>query len=358
MSVTAATGSDYGVLNRLVADSASVRQRLDTLSQQASTGRIAETYAGLGAGARTSLDLRPLIAHQQAWQNGIDTATGQMSVAQTAVTQVQQIASNLVSQLNNLNGLNAEAVDTIAASARQALRQVAGLLDTKDGDVYVFAGQDSGNPPVPDPDHITSSGFFTQVGAAVAGLGSSAATVTSATLAIASSNATGTSPFSTALSQPAGSIPVATVETGEGQRTQVGLLASANSFAISTGTSTTGSYMRDVLRALATVGSLSSSQLNAGGFDDLVQDVRTSLNGAISAMSDEAGVLGNAQTGLANTKSQLGDMSTAFTNQVSSAEDVDMAATLSRISLTQTQLQASYQLIAGMQNLSLVKYLS
>jgi flagellar hook-associated protein 3 FlgL len=358
MDVTAAGATDYGLLNRLVSDSSSVRQRLDTLTQQASTGQIADTYAGLGAGARTSLDLRPLIAHQQAWQNGIDAATGKMTVAQTAITQIQQIASNLVSQLNDLNGLNAESVDTVAASARESLRQVAGLLDTKDGDTYVFAGQDSANEPVPDPDNIVSSGFFTQINAAVSGLGSNASTVTAATLALASSNASGTSPFSASQSQPAGSIAVATVETGQGQRSQVGLLASANSFATSTGTSTTGSYMRDVLRALATVGSLTSSQITAGGFGDLVQDVRTSLNGAISAMGEDAGVLGNTATRLGNTKTQLGDMSTALTTQVSSAEDVDMASTLSQITLTQTQLQASYQLISGMQNLSLVKYLS
>ena len=35
-----------------------------------------------------------------------------------------------------------------------------------------------------------------------------------------------------------------------------------------------------------------------------------------------------------------------------------MAATLSKLTLTQTQLQASYQLIAGMSGLSLVKFLA
>jgi hypothetical protein len=35
-----------------------------------------------------------------------------------------------------------------------------------------------------------------------------------------------------------------------------------------------------------------------------------------------------------------------------------MAATLSRLSLVQTQMQASYQLIAGMSGLTLAKFLS
>ncbi len=78
----------------------------------------------------------------------------------------------------------------------------------------------------------------------------------------------------------------------------------------------------------------------------------------MSAMGNDVGVLGNTQARLATTKTQLADAATALTNQVSSAEQVDMAATLSRITQTQTQLQASYQLIAGSSGLSLVKYLS
>lgn len=348
---------DYGFMTQLIGDSASVRSRLDQLTQQESTGRVAETYGGLGASARITLDIRPEMAHQQTWQNNIDAATGRMQVTQTAMTQIQQIASNLYSQLDNLNGLSSQEVDSVAASARQALQQVAGLLDTTDGGVYVFAGQDTANPPVPNPDQILSSGFYTQINAVVAGLGASATPVTSATLAIASSNAAGTSPFSASLSQPAGAIPNATAQVGEGQQQTVGLLASANSFVTSTGSSTTGSYMRDLLRALATIGSLSSNQTSAGGFQGLVQDTQTSLHGAIAAMAEDAGVLGNAQSTMADTKSQLTDTATALTSQVSNVEDADAAATLTQISLTQTQLQASYQLIAGMSQLSLVRYL-
>ena len=116
--------------------------------------------------------------------------------------------------------------------------------------------------------------------------------------------------------------------------------------------------MRDVLRALATIGSLSNAQVNDPNFDNLVQDTRISLSGAVDAMARDAGVLGNVQSSLTATQSRLSDTQTALTGQVSSAEDVDMAATLSRLSLVQTQMQASYQLIATLNGLSLAKYLS
>jgi len=48
---------------------------------------------------------------------------------------------------------------------------------------------------------------------------------------------------------------------------------------------------------------------------------------------------------------------TTLTKQVSGAQNTDMAATLSNLAQVQTQLQASYQLIAGMSSLSLAKFL-
>jgi flagellin-like hook-associated protein FlgL len=152
------------------------------------------------------------------------------------------------------------------------------------------------------------------------------------------------------------------VQVGQNSATTIGLSASHNGLIPqplpdNVNFTTTGSYMRDVLRALATIGSLSGSKANVAGFQDLVQNTRTSLTGAISAMAQDAGVLGNVQSSLTATQSTLADTQIALTGQVSSAEDVDMAKTLSQLSLVQTQMQASYQLISGMSGLSLVKFL-
>jgi flagellar hook-associated protein 3 FlgL len=252
-------------------------------------------------------------------------------------------------------------VDTLAASARSALTQVAGLLNTTDGNVYVFSGQDTANPAVPDGDNILSSGFYTQINAAVTALSASGAAATAAsTLATASSNAAGTSPFSAFLSQGAAGLQKqrSIVPLGDGSSEQTGLLASANAAVVSSGSSTTGSYMRDLMRALATIGSLSSSQLgDSTNFNALVSDTRTSLHGAIGAMADDAGVLGVAEARFTADKAQIGDMQAALKSQLSSAQEVDMASTLSQLTAVQTQMQASYQLIAGLSGLSLTKFL-
>jgi flagellar hook-associated protein 3 FlgL len=358
MSIAASGPADFGQMANLINDSAAVKQKLDQLTTQISTGLVSNTYAGLGSGAAVSLNLQPQIAALQTWQNNINQAASGMQVTQTAMTQIQQIASNFLAQTGNLEGSSTSEVDSVAATARQALVQVAELLDTQDGNTYVFAGQDSENPPVPDPDSILSSGFYTQIAAQIGQLGTQGEAATAAnTLTIAGSNAPGLSPFSAYLSQPPGIAQTPTIQIGQGQTASVGLLAGTNSAVSSAGTSTTGSYIRDLMRALATIGSLSSTQVSDVGFQALVQDTNASLTGAISAMAEDVGVLGSTQTNLTTTQTTLSDTATALTTQLGDVQDVDVAAAMSSLSLVQTQLQGSYQVIAAMSGLSLVKFL-
>jgi flagellar hook-associated protein 3 FlgL len=359
MSISSAFGpSDYGQMASLISDGAAIKQNLDQLTNQISTGLVSDTYAGLGSGAAVSLNLEPQIAALQTWQNNINQAASGMDVTQTAMTQIQSIASTFLADTGNLEGSDATEVNSVATSAQQALVQVADLLDTQDGNTYVFAGQDSGNPPVPDPDSILSSGFYTQIAAQVGQLGTQGAAATIAnTLSIGGSNTTGTSPFSAYMSQPVANLQAPTIQVGQGQTASVGLLASANSAVTSTGSATTGSYMRDLMTALATIGSLSSSQASDTGYTTLVQSVNATLTGAISAMGEDAGVLGNTQTNLTTSQTTMSDTQTALTTQVGDVQDVDVAQAMSNLQLVETQLQGSYQVIATMSGLSLAKYL-
>lgn len=348
----------YGIMPELIANTGTVHAELDTLTEQVSTGLISQSYAGLGSGANISLDLSPKISALQTYDANIDQMTGQLGVAQTALTQIQQVGSTFLADLPNLNGLNPQEIDSVAAGARSALTQVADLLDTQDAGVYVFGGQDTANPPVPQPEQILSSGFYTQINQAVSSLSANGASATvAATLAVAQSNATGISPFSAYLSQPASSISLPVVQTSPDSMMSVGIVASANTTVVSGGTSTTGSYMRDLLRSLATLGSLSSSQATDPGFGLLIQDTLTSLTGAVDAMATDVGVLGDRQAQLTSVQTQLTSMSNALSTQVSSVQDVDMASALSQLTSVQTQLQESYRLIANAATLSLANYL-
>ncbi len=355
---TASLTFGNSTLSHVVSDAASVRRQLDALTRQAGDGLVSDTLAGLGSGASVSLSLGAALGEVQTWQADTQSAAGQMQTAQSALSQISDIASQFFASTAALNGVNATAIDATAASARDSLTQVAGLLNSKFGDVYVFAGTDSANPPVPGD--ILSSGLVTGIATTVGTLaiGGAAATIAS-TLAAAASNAPGVSPFSAALSQPAAALQVTRPLVADGSSAPIptGLLASANGDIGSSGSSTTGSYIRDILRALATIGALSSGQAGAPGLGQLVQDTHTSLGDAISALNGDAGVMGNRQAALEARRQNLGDTVTALQGQISNVQDVDMAATLSHLTATQTQLQASYQLLGTLRSLSLASVL-
>jgi len=353
------SGLGFPEFGRVVADMTRTKQNFDTLSQQASSGLISGNYAGLNGTASVALTLSSQIDSLTTAQSNIAAASGPAQVTQTAMKQISSIAANLLADMPALNGNPSSEIDSVAANARSDLAQVAELLDSQYGGVYLFAGQDSANPPVPDPDQITSSGFYQQISGAVAGLSANGAVATAAaTLAIAGSTAAGTSPLSaTYLAQPVASLTPPLVATGDGQSRPLGLLAGSNIGPVSTGTSTTGSYMLDLMRALATVGSLSSSQESDPNFATLVSDTQTSLTGAVTAMNTDVGILGDQQSSLTTFSTTLGDTQTVLTGQLSNAQDVDMASTLSNLSLVQTQLQESYQLISAASGMSLAKFL-
>ncbi len=315
------SASDYGTLQTLLNQSASVRDQLAAAQQQAATGLRGTSYAGLGDTARISLDLRPQVAHEQKFQANIDAASGRIASAQTSLTAITAVASDLFAQLGTLNGINPSDPPSVAARARAGLEQVANLLNTKVGNVYIFAGDDTGNPPIPDP---------------------SAAALIPALL-----GGTTGAPFSSTIGTTA-----TTVEVGEGERIPIGLIANTNTHVVSVAP-TTGSYMRDILTSLAKLSTITAgSTLQAD-----VAAARTPLTNGISSIALEAGALGNAQNLLQSRHDQSAATVVTLNSQLSDAEDVDLAATLTRVTSLQTALQASYQIIAKFKDLSLANYL-
>lgn len=343
-----------GLLATLIADSRGVRQQVDKLTAQAASGRIADTYGGLPTGGAASLSLRPRITALEGWKANIDSATARIDVARTALDRIQAIGAELRAGLASLDGVNPGGADALAARARGMLAEAGTLLNTEAGGVYVFAGTDTANPPVPDPDGLPTSPFAAAVATAVGGLAANGAAATAAATTTAAIDTT-LSPFSTNLTQGPATVP--RIETGTQRTVPVGILASANGFVPSAAGSPTGSYMRDLLRALATVASFSDATVSVPGFGALVEDTRASLTGAMETMATDAGVLGNTQAMLRDTADDLGSTRTALLGQVDPAENVDMAETLSHLAQAQTRLEASYQLISGANSLSLTKFL-
>jgi flagellar hook-associated protein 3 FlgL len=344
----------YGGLTQVVADANQTKQTINALTTETASGYVSTDYAGLGPNAGLVLDLGPQLAVNTQIQANATQAGTVATAAQSALGQIESIASNFAAQAQDLIGINGS-TQSVASSAQSALTQVANLLDTQVGDVYVFAGQDSSNPPIPNPNDITSSAFATAIQAAIVGLTTNGAAATSAaTLAIASPG--GTTPFSATIEANGAQ---SQVDLGSGNYVPLAPLANTNSNVVSAGagTTSTGSYTRDILLGLATLGSLTDAQSSDPNFVPLVQSTIATLTGAVSAINTDIGALGDRQDQFTATQTAASDTATALKTQISSVQDADLTQVATQLSNAQTQLQASYQLISNLSTLSLAKFL-
>jgi len=353
---TIAPATDVGTLADTLLNMRQTANSINTLTSEVSSGYISTDYAGLGTGTSAALYLTGALALNTTQQANAASAGTVQQVTQTALGQIQTLVSGVYNQLLGVGTSTGVGMATIAAGANDALSQIASLLDTKVAGIYVFAGQDSTNPPVPDPSTITSSAFYTAIQTAVAGLSTNgAASVLSQALTIASPG--GTSPFSATLeasNQPA------TVDLGTGESVQVGMLADQNTNAVSagTGTTSTGSYMRDIFMSLATLGSMGAANTDQAPVQGLISGIETTLNGASLALNTDIGGLGVRQDTITSAQTELSGVATTLTTQLGTLQDADQATVATQLSTAQTQLQASYSVVAALGQLTLAKYLT
>ncbi len=345
--------SNYGLLGQLITDNQQVQNRLTQLTTQSASGYISNDFGGLGSGAAPALDLTAETSMNTNLISGIQASNGALGVTQTAMQQIGSIASSFLSQLD---GPGASNVSLLSANAQAAMTELGQLLDTQNGNSYVFAGQDAANAPVPNPSGLPASSFATQIQAAVSGLATNgvAATMT-AIQSVASSNAAGTTPFSANLA--AGVVPSSTTVIGANETVPTGILATTNLSGSSTAPYSTGSATRDLFASLATIAALPSTTANTTAYSGLVSAVRGLLQGVVTTNSNDQGLLGIQQNQIQAAGSLLTDTNTALQTQLTSLENVNMAATISNLNQAQTQLQASYRLIANTSSLSLASYI-
>ncbi len=356
--------ASYAFTSRLVNQALGVKARFDRLNIQSSTGRVGDTFGDLGSGARLSADLRADMTRRQGHVRAIDAADARIETMQGILGRIGTIAQELSAKALATETMGANSIGAVAEQARQGLQEIAGLLNTQVGGVYIFGGSDTANPPVPSGQDILSSGWFLQIGASVGTLAvGTGAGVLSATLAIAASDAAGTTPFSPFLStlSPAGGLNEARLglPDSDGTRIAYGVRANSNAAAISPATPpTTGSYTRDIMRGLAVLASLDAAAASIRpDFTQVVGEIAQSLAAAAKTAGEEQAALGVVQQRLAASKETHTSMIAAFTRQVSAVEDAPMEETLSRLQQVRTQLESNYQLIAGMRDYTLARFL-
>jgi flagellin-like hook-associated protein FlgL len=350
------------MLSQLQTDTAALRLRLQTLTAQTANGKVITKGAGdIAPQLPRAQNLSSQISRLGTYNTVVGQALGQTAATQTVLSQLGSIAKQFSDTVAmQLDPSNPEAVTFAANQAKAAMVQVGHLLNQQYQGSYLFGGSDSANQPVPDPEGLPTSGMATQIAAAIGTLGGgNSAAVAATTLAAAQSDTAGVTPFSAFLSDPASGLaePRRSIPAGDGQNVAYGLFANRNAAATSSG-DTTGSWVRDLLRGLASIAALTPAQASqTADFNSMASEIRNGLQAARNGLADETGALGLTETRLSDTQSQNSTLVDALKSQLSNITDVDMAATLTDLQQTQTTLQASYTALGRLGSLTLSAYL-
>ncbi len=333
-------------------DQARLRQGIETLTRQVSTGQRGEVHGALGTEARRAMDLRGDLARREAYVTAADTALGRMGATQGVLARLETIASDLAAETARARTLGAVGVEALARSAQSALAEAASLLNTRHGNEYLFAGSDLASAPVPDAATILTGPLATAIGAAVATLDPLNAATVLADTALAATDPL-TRPFSAHLEGPALTEQRRAVQVADGERVSWGVLASQDAAGESA-----LSWGRELLRGLATLAALTpTSAAQGAGYDALLAGVAQGLGGATTGLAQERGTLGAAERRVEAARERHKDVEVALRAQLGTVEEVDIAEASTRLRQTELRLEASYNATAMLARLSLAALL-
>lgn len=115
--------------------------------------------------------------------------------------------------------------------------------------------------------------------------------------------------------------------------------------------------VRKILDALFALATTDLTTSTVGGFRELARLAADDLNVGRSMISDLSADLGVKENVLDATEQRHKDFIVVTETQIDQVENVDMADTVSRRTQTQTNLEASYKLLASIRDLSLANYI-
>jgi flagellar hook-associated protein 3 FlgL len=286
---------------------------LNQTQQQVSSGLVSTTYGGYGDQTAALESAQAAVDRTNSYQAATQLALNQANLQDTQLTQLSSLASQLQQDITTAVANNTGS--TLMASASSIYDQVTQILNSQDSNGnYIYGGDQNNTPPV------TTTSL------------SDLASLSSVSQAFTSGTVKGS------------------VQVGDGQTVQVGLLASN----IGTG----------ILQTLSDIANFNTG--SSGNFG-------STLTGAQSTfLSNEIPVSQSASETVTNAEAQNGDtyqqlqgaltqqqaMSTLYTGFVSNIQNVNMASAISSLNLDQTALQAATEVTAQLGQISLLNYLS
>lgn len=216
MTLSSIAGKQTTAVRSLV----DLRNQLNELQRQLSTGQKSTTYAGLGIDRGVTIGLRSQMSAIASFDDTAEQVQNRIAIAQTSLGRMSDINNSVRNaMMQGSFGTGAIGANTAQSTAQFSLDEMLTLLNTKSGDRYLFSGRATDQPAVDTYDHILNGNgaqaglkqIISERGQAdlgASGLGRLTVTPTGTTLAVAEDVV---SPFGFKLASISSSLTNATV---------------------------------------------------------------------------------------------------------------------------------------------------
>ncbi|HSK41727.1 MAG TPA: flagellin [Arenibaculum sp.] len=351
---TVSTGAQFV---RMQANNLALQERLARLSDQVATQKVSSDFAGLGSGARVSINLRGELKELDTYSRNIAGAQLRLTTQVEAMERIGQLAKDLSVELIKLQSDPNAEVAVVNQIARQGYQELTSLLNAKVDGRYVFAGGDGANPPLPA---ARADALFAQTATDLTGPITNAATSLATTRATAAQRGW----FADTIDPDTGVPPVPVVPAVSARvdrdlDLEYGVPATNGVYSDDVDLTQDLPYFREFLHAFAAAANVDKPTTPAE-LDELrgyLQQVQQGVDRATKRLDEEVGALGALGSRMKTIDDRHKDLAVHLQRGVSDVEDVDMAAAITKLQLVQTQLQASYRVTSSLNQVNLNDFL-
>ena len=338
--------STYALRNAPRNDLTRLQSELADRTVEVSTARHADVGLALGTGAGRNVGHRVDRAMLTTLMTSNASATARLELTQTALSDVEAMASEMLATLVALPA-GENAASTIAIQGRSLLDRLADRLNGSDGRSYLFAGINSTETPFvrydDGPQAAVEAAFAARFGVAVGDPG--AAAITPADMADFIAN-----DLDALFQDPAWGTTWSNASS-ENVTSRI-----APSERVVTSANANEAAMRDLAKAFAMIGGLEMASLTQASRDVLVTSARELMGEAITGVVALKTELGFAEQAIHKANQRMSLAEDVLERTIGNAEGADPAEAKVRIDLLTAQIEMSYAMTGQLARLSILNY--
>ena len=330
-----------------------IQQGQAALSQaqvELSSGRLADIGLGLGGGTARYLSLNQQSSALTAFTSSNATVATQLSATTGGLDAIRTTASSFLSSLTTAATAGTMS-GALTASASSNLSALTATLNTTVAGQAVFGGINSGTPPMTT--YAAGSAAKSAVDAAFSSAfgttqdSSSASSITSAQMSGFLSGS-----FAGLFS---GANYAGTWSSASNTNTSAEI---APNQSVTTSVSANDAAFRQLAQAYTMVQEFGGSNFGAGAGQAVVAAATQLVSSALAGLTSVEAGIGQSQSDVSDANTRMASQMTYLSTESNGLVAVDPTALSTKISSLETQMQASYEITAQLQKLSLTTYLS